>query len=94
MLVALPKVTGLAVILLLVVPTLLALVFEHRAFCRYLCPVSGFLEPFSRMSTLALRNKSQKTCDRCKAHFCQKGSEKGWACPYGINVGEMTESSD
>jgi hypothetical protein len=93
-LVALPKVTGLAVILLLVLPTLLALIFEHRAFCRYLCPVSGFLGPFSKMSTLALRNKSQKTCDRCKAHFCQKGSEKGWACPYGINVGEMTESTD
>ena len=93
-LVALPKVTGLAAILLLVLPTLLALIFEHRAFCRYLCPVSGFLGPFSKMSTLALRNKSQKTCDQCKAHFCQKGSEKGWACPYGINVGEMTESSD
>ncbi|MBK6281405.1 MAG: hypothetical protein IPF54_00940 [Draconibacterium sp.] len=93
-LVALPKVTGLAVILLLVLPTLLALIFEHRAFCRYLCPVSGFLGPFSKMSTLALRNKSQKTCDHCKAHFCQKGSEKGWACPYGINVGEMTESLD
>ncbi len=93
-LVALPKVTGFAVILLLVLPTLLALIFEHRAFCRYLCPVSGFLGPFSKVSTIALRNKSQKTCDRCKAHYCRKGSEKGWACPYGINVGEMTESSD
>ncbi len=93
-LVALPKVTGAAVILLLVLPTLLAIVFEHRAFCRYLCPVSGFLGPFSRTSTLALRNKSQSVCDKCKPHFCQKGSPKGWACPYGINVGEMTESTD
>ena len=93
-LVALPKVTGFAVIFLLVLPTMLSVVFEHRAFCRYLCPVSAFVGPFSRMSTLALRNKSQKTCDKCKTHFCQKGSSKGWACPYGINVGEMTESSD
>lgn len=93
-LVALPRVTGLAVIILLLVPTILSVVFEHRAFCRYLCPVSGFVGPFSRLSTLALRNKSQKICDRCKPHFCQKGSDKGWACPYGINVGEMTESSD
>jgi len=93
-LVALPKVTGWAVILLLVLPTILALVFEHRAFCRYLCPVSGFLGPFSRTSMLALRNKSQSVCDKCKPHFCQKGSQKGWACPYGINVGEMTESTD
>ncbi len=93
-LVALPKVTGFAVILLVLLPSLLAVVFEHRAFCRYLCPVSGFVGPFSRMSTLAIRNKSQKTCDHCKTHFCQKGSEKGWACPYGINVGEMNENND
>lgn len=93
-LVALPIVTGFAVIAMLVLPTLLAMIFEHRAFCRYLCPVSGFLGPFSRMSTLALRNKSQSVCDKCKPHFCQKGSPKGWACPYGINVGEMNESSD
>lgn len=93
-LVAVPKVTGFAVILLLVLPTILSSVFELRAFCRYLCPVSGFVGPFSRMSMLALRNKSQKTCDRCKAHYCQKGSPNGWACPYGINVGEINENSD
>jgi polyferredoxin len=93
-LVALPKVTGYAVIALILLPTFLALIFEHRAFCRYLCPVSGFVGPFSKMSTLALRNKSQKVCDKCKPHYCQKGSKNGWACPYGINVGEMKESTD
>jgi hypothetical protein len=93
-LVALPKVTGYAVLALIIVPTVLSGVFELRAFCRYLCPVSGFTGPFSRMSTLALRNKNQVICDRCKAHFCQKGSGKGWACPYGLNVSEMNENSD
>lgn len=93
-LVALPKVTGFAVIALLMLPTILSLIFEHRAFCRYLCPVSGFLGPFSRVSTLALRNKSQETCDRCKAHFCEKGSPKGWACPYGLNVGKLEENTE
>lgn len=93
-LVALPKVTGLAVIAMILLPTVLSAIFEHRAFCRYLCPVSGFLGPFSRMGRLALRSKSQSVCDKCKTHFCQKGSHKGWACPYGINVGEMQENSD
>jgi len=93
-LVALPKVTGFAVVLLVVTPTVLSMIFEHRAFCRYLCPVSGFLGPFSRMSTLALRNKSQQVCDKCKANFCEFGSKNGWACPYGINVGELNENSD
>jgi polyferredoxin/heme/copper-type cytochrome/quinol oxidase subunit 2 len=93
-LVALPKITGFAAIALIVLPTVLAMIFEHRAFCRYLCPVSGFLGPFSRVSPFALRNKSQKICDRCKPHFCQKGSQNGWACPYGINTGEMKENTD
>ncbi len=93
-LVAIPKVTGYTVIILLLLPTLMALFFELRTFCRYLCPVSVFVGPFSRMSPLALRKKSQQICDRCKTYYCQKGSQKGWACPYGINVGAMNENTD
>jgi polyferredoxin len=93
-LVAVPKVTGFTVIMFLLLPILMSLIFELRAFCRYLCPVSVFVGPFSRMSTLALRNKSQQICDRCQALYCQKGSQNGWACPYGINAGELNENSD
>jgi hypothetical protein len=46
------------------------------------------------MSFLALRSKSQQICDQCKPHYCQKGSTEGWACPYGLNVGEMKENTD
>jgi hypothetical protein len=70
------------------------LVFELRSFCRYICPVTAFVGPFSGMSLLALRNKSQEVCDRCKPHYCQNGNVKGWACPYGLNVGQMKENMD
>ena len=93
-LVATPKVSGITVLMLLVVPTLMAPIWELRAFCRYICPVSVFIGPYSRMSFLALRNKSQETCNRCKPHYCQKGSLGGWACPYGLNVRDLTENSD
>jgi hypothetical protein len=43
---------------------------------------------------VSVRNKSQAVCDRCKPHFCEKGSPEGWACPYGINLGELNENSD
>ncbi len=93
-LVANPKITGMAVLFLLIVPTILSMVFELRAFCRYLCPVSVFIGPFARMSPVALRNKNQKVCDRCTSHFCEKGSDKGWACPYGLNMGELNENTE
>jgi len=69
-------------------------IWELRAFCRYVCPVSVFVGPFSRMSTLSLRNKSQDVCDQCRPHYCENGNTSGWACPYGLNVGEIRENSD
>ncbi|MCX6320790.1 MAG: hypothetical protein NTX93_03175 [Bacteroidia bacterium] len=80
--------------MMILVPTLMSVVWELRAFCRYVCPVSVFIGPYSRMSFLSLRNKSQVICNQCKPHFCLKGNANGWACPYGINVGEMKENTD
>ena len=93
-LVATPIVSGLAVLMLMIVPTLMSGIWELRAFCRYVCPVSVFVGPFSRMSTLSLRNKSQDVCDQCKPHYCENGNTNGWACPYGLNVGKIRENSD
>jgi ferredoxin len=93
-LVARPKISGLAVLGLLLVPTFMSLFWEIRAFCRYVCPVSVFVGPFSRVSPFSIRNRSQEVCDKCKPRYCQKGSPKGWGCPYGINVGEMKENTD
>jgi hypothetical protein len=93
-LVATPKVSGFTVLGLLLVPTIMALVWEHRAFCRYVCPVSVFVGPYSRMSCIALRNESQEVCDQCKAHYCEKGNSSGWACPYGLNTGKISDNSD
>ena len=93
-LVATPIISGITVLMLMVVPTVMSGIWELRAFCRYVCPVSVFVGPFSRMSTLALRNKSQDVCDQCKPHYCENGNTSGWACPYGLNVGEIKENSD
>lgn len=93
-LVATPLVSGITVLMLMIVPTIMSGIWELRAFCRYVCPISVFVGPFSRMSTLSLRNKSQEVCDQCKPHYCENGNTAGWACPYGLNVGEIKENSD
>jgi polyferredoxin len=93
-LVAKPWVSGVAILMLVLVPTVMAAIWELRTFCRYVCPVSVFVAPFSEMSPVVLGPKSKSVCDKCKPHFCQKGSAAGWACPYGLNVGQMGESSE
>jgi polyferredoxin len=93
-LVAKPKVSGFTLLILLLLPTVMSVIWELRTFCRYVCPVSVFIGPYSRVSTFSVRNKSQQVCDRCKPVYCRQGSKTGWACPYGINVGEMNENTD
>lgn len=93
-LVAVPAMSGLAVLGLILVPTAMAFFWELRAFCRYVCPVSVFVGPYSGMSMIELRSRSAEVCAKCKGKYCQKGSSDGWACPYGINVGELKENSD
>jgi hypothetical protein len=92
--VANPRVSAFAVIMLILVPTIMAVFWELRAFCLYVCPISVFVGPFSRMSLLALRNRSQLVCDNCKGIYCKKGNIKGWACPYSLNTGEIKENTD
>jgi hypothetical protein len=72
----------------------MVLIWEKRAFCRYVCPVSVIVGAYSKMSFLALRNKSQKICDQCKPNYCEHGSKEGWGCPYGLNVGRLEGNSD
>jgi polyferredoxin/heme/copper-type cytochrome/quinol oxidase subunit 2 len=93
-LVAIPKISGITILILFLIPTLMALIWELRSFCRYVCPVNVFVGPFSGLSFLAIRNKSQDICNKCKSHSCQKGSINGWACPYGLNLKDLKANKD
>ncbi|MFH1923073.1 MAG: hypothetical protein ABIP48_24690 [Planctomycetota bacterium] len=93
-LVATPRLSGWLICALLVLAAGMALVWELRAFCRYLCPVSAFVGLYAKSGKLALRAADPAVCDRCAVHSCQKGSAKGWACPFGLCVGEINENSD
>jgi polyferredoxin len=93
-LVAVPAMSGLTVLALVLVPTIMSSVWELRAFCRYVCPVNVFVGPYSRMSMTELGSRSPEVCRKCKTKYCQKGSSEGWACPYGLNAGEINDSSE
>lgn len=67
--------TGLAVVM--------AVVFEKRSFCRYICPIGLVLGVFSMLSAIELRCKSRKTCYDHEIKECITGNEAGKACPVG-----------
>ena len=76
-LVARPRVSGISVLMLLLVPTFMAFVWELRAFCRYVCPVSVFVGPFSRMSTFSDKKQIPEDLRSMQATFLSKRKCKG-----------------
>ncbi len=80
-----PLVTGGALLLLLVGATGLALIFERRAFCRYLCPMGGYIGSYAGLAPVEVRVKDRKLCATCADKPCYKGNREDTAgCPWGL----------
>jgi len=78
-----PAATAIMLILVvLVLPTALFLLYEKRVWCRYVCPVSGFIGLYAMASGLELRVKDQEVCLTHMGKECYKGSEAGYGCPW------------
>jgi hypothetical protein len=92
--VAKPSATGLVVFALFFLSTVVALIWRHRSFCQYLCPINSFISLYSQSGKLSLRASETEVCSKCKSNFCELGSKDGWACPYELNVGEIEENYD
>jgi len=78
---------------LIVLATVLALVYRLRAFCNYVCPISGFLSLFSMAAMMELRSKDKDVCLKCRSKACTTGSEQGWACPWYVYMGKLDRNN-
>ena len=88
-----PSLTGIVLAIMLLAATALSTVFERRAFCRYLCPVGGFIGIYAKIAPLELRIKDKDICARCKDKPCYHGSPAGYGCPWDVFPGGMTTNT-
>ncbi len=76
------------------IATVLSLIYRMRAFCMYICPVSGFQGLYAMTSMLAIRSVDPEVCRKeCKTKSCVTGSDKGWACPWYQYLGKMERNN-
>jgi polyferredoxin len=88
-----PLATALLFILILAGTLLIALIFRHRMFCLYLCPVGGFLGTYSMASMTEVRAIDPDVCVKHKEKNCLTGGIGGWACPWNQYVGNMSRNN-
>lgn len=79
-----PSVTGIVLLIFIVMAVVLSLVFERRVFCRYFCPVGGFVGLYSMVSPVELRVKDPEVCRNHREKECYLGSAEGYGCPWMV----------
>jgi 4Fe-4S binding protein len=88
-----PKITGIVLAAMLLAAIGLSAIFERRAFCRYLCPVGGFIGLYSQIAPLELRIKDKQLCATCAGKPCYNGSINGYGCPWDVFPGGLTRNT-
>ena len=87
-----PLVTALTLLGFIVVSLLVSLFFERRAFCRYLCPIGGFVGVYGQVAPVAVRVKDPAVCQSHTEKTCFTGSDAGYGCPY-FNLPQKLETN-
>ena len=88
-----PNITGIILAVMLFAAIGLSTIFERRAFCRYLCPVGGFIGLYSQTAPIELRIKDKQICVTCDGKPCYNGSQAGYGCPWDVFPGGLTKNT-
>jgi polyferredoxin len=88
-----PYITSIVLAAMLFAAIGLSMVFERRSFCRYLCPVGGFIGIYSQTAPVELRIKDKQVCASCVGKPCYNGSSTGYGCPWDVFPGGLTKNT-
>jgi polyferredoxin len=88
-----PLVTAVVLVGMLLAAIGLSAVFERRAFCRYLCPVGGFIGLYAQVAPIELRIKQKDVCVTCEGKPCYNGSAAGYGCPWDVFPAGLTRNT-
>jgi hypothetical protein len=88
-----PLVTALILAALFLLATATSLIFQRRSFCRYLCPVGGFIGLYAQAAPVEVRVRDTAVCAGHREKSCYTGSQDGYGCPWGVFPGGLVKNT-
>lgn len=88
-----PNVSALVLLAFLLIGLALSMLYEKRVFCRYVCPVGGFIGLYSLVSPVELRVVDPMVCATHTSKDCITGNEYGYGCPWMVYPGNLTRNA-
>jgi hypothetical protein len=89
-----PIATGAVLLSFILLALVLSLVFERRTFCRYVCPVGGFIGLYSMAAPVEVRVKDVDVCKTHDTKDCYLGNERGFGCPWLVYPGSLDRNTN
>jgi polyferredoxin len=80
-----PRLTAILMLFILAGATLMAMIFQKQAWCRYLCPMGRIIGTGATMSFLEFRPDHEK-CKGCASFACKKGNSQAAGCPVYLGA--------
>jgi ferredoxin len=87
-----PHITAWVPLSFILISVILSALYKNRMFCRYVCPVGGFIGPYSMLAPLELRVRDPNICLDHKTKDCITGNESGYGCPWEVYPGNLTRN--
>ena len=88
-----PGVTAWVLLSMILLAVTLSIFYENRVFCRYVCPVGGFIGLYSLAAPLELRVKDTQVCQAHTPKDCVVGNERGYGCPWLVFPGSLERNT-
>lgn len=89
-----PLSTGIFLLVILYLAIAFTVLFERRAFCRYLCPLASWLGAYSTMAPIEIRGNKKVCQTQCGEHTCYKGTDQVEGCPMFLYPASMASNAE
>jgi polyferredoxin len=89
-----PFATAVFLLLIVYLAAAFTVLFERKAFCRYLCPLAGVLGAYSTMSLVEVRGNKKVCQTQCGEHTCFKGTKEVEGCPLSSYPASMATNAE
>jgi ferredoxin len=88
-----PYATASLALMMVVLATFTLVVFEGKAFCRYICPVGRTIGVYGQLAAVELRPIDTDICGQCETLACFHGTQTIDPCPTKLVMGRLQEST-
>jgi len=88
-----PNVSAWILLSFLLVGVTLSALYKNRVFCRYVCPVGGFIGLYAMVAPVELRVADPDVCAAHKTKDCLTGNEFGYGCPWMVYPGSLQRNA-